>query len=103
LHASSSPPTSFGLFHQGNLASQHQSSSLEHLTLHYMPNSHSLGQRQFLRHLHSRSLGSSRSHSRALFHLHLYPCCNFVYPLKLVHQVGSCLLPHVSFKPYSLA
>jgi len=93
----------FWFFHQGNLASQHQSSSLEHLPLHYMPNSHSLGRRRFLRHLYSWSLGPSRSHSCALFRLHFYPCFDSVYPLKLIRLVGSWLLTHVLSKPYSLA
>jgi hypothetical protein len=35
--------------------------------------------------------------------LHLYLYCHFVYPLKLVPQVGSHLLPHVSSKQNSLA
>ena len=93
----------FWFFHQGNLASQHQSSGLEHLPLQYMPKSHSSGRWRFLRHLLSRSLGPSHSRSRALFCLHLYPCCDSVYPRKLVSQVGSRLLPHVLSKPYSLA
>ena len=68
LHASAFPPTPCDFFQQGTLSSLHESSSLEHLPPHHLPNFHCPRWIQFHGWNHSWSLELWHSRFGALFH-----------------------------------